>query len=59
MMPYAKGNINFVEVVKALREVGYDGLFNLEIGGETKIPLELRREKLKYIKACYDYLMTR
>ena len=59
MMPFAKGKIDFGVVVAALREIDYNGLFNLEIPGETKIPLELRREKIKYIKACYDYLMTR
>ena len=58
MMPFAKGRVDFSEVVGALRLINYDGLFNLEIPGETRIPLELRREKLKYIKACYEYLMA-
>ena len=58
LMPFTKGKVNFVKVVEALREIGYVGLFNLEIPGETKIPLELRNEKIKYIKACYDYLMA-
>ena len=58
MMPFAKGRVDFSEVVEALRLINYDGLFNLEIPGETRIPLELRREKLKYIKACYEYLMA-
>ncbi len=58
MMPFAKGKVNFIKVVEALREVNYNGLFNLEIPGESRIPLELRREKIKYIKACYDYLMA-
>ena len=49
--------MDFVEVVKALREVGYDGLFNLEISGERRVPLELRDAKIGYIRACYDYLM--
>ena len=57
MMPFAKGNVDFVEVIKALKEVGYDGMFNLEIPGERKIPLQLRDAKINYIKACYDYLM--
>ena len=58
LMPFTKGKVNFFEVVEALREIDYHGLFNLEIPGETKIPLELRNEKIKYIKACYDYLMS-
>jgi sugar phosphate isomerase/epimerase len=50
MMPFTRGNVNFVEVIKALREVGYDGVFNLEIPGESQIPLELRDAKLSFIK---------
>ncbi len=58
IMPFGRGNVNFFEVVKALREVGYEGLFNYEIGGEAGIPLPLRHEKAKFIKAGYDYLMN-
>ena len=58
LMPFTKGKVDFGTVVDALREINYVGLFNLEIPGETKIPLELRNEKIKYIKACYSYLMT-
>ena len=57
MMPFTRGNIDFVSVVRALKEIGYEGLFNLEIPGENRIPLELRNEKIKYVKSCYDYLM--
>ncbi|MBE6590231.1 MAG: sugar phosphate isomerase/epimerase [Ruminococcaceae bacterium] len=57
LMPFTCGNVDFCEVVKALRQVNYSGVFNLEIPGERKIPLELRAAKLAYIKACYDYLM--
>jgi len=57
MMPFTKGNVNFVKVVENLCEVDYKGLFNLEIPGESHIPLELRNAKINYIKACYDYLM--
>ena len=57
MMPFTKGNVNFAKVVENLRKVNYRGLFNLEIPGESHIPIELRRAKINYIKACYDYLM--
>lgn len=57
MMPFASGKIDFCEVVKALREVNYKGVFNLEIPGEWKIPLELRDAKIVFIKTCYNYLM--
>jgi len=59
LMPFTRGTVDFVEVVKALKEVGYEGLFNLEIPGEIiRTPIELRDEKIKYIKASYDYLMN-
>ena len=58
MMPYGKGNIKWDLVVKALREIDYDGLFNLEIPGERLAPLPVRGYKLEYIRKCYDYLMS-
>lgn len=57
LMPFTCGTVDFCEVVRALRQVNYKGLFNLEIPGERKAPIELRAAKLSYIKACYDYLM--
>lgn len=57
LMPFGGGTIDFAEVVSALREVDYHGMFNLEIPGERGIPLEMRDAKLAYIRAGYDYLM--
>ncbi len=50
ILPYGCGNIDWVQVMTALKEVGYNGLFNLEIPGESRIPFAVRSEKLKYIK---------
>ena len=58
MMPFGKGNVNFAEVVKALREIDYEGLFNLEIPGERLAPLEVQGYKIEYIRKCYEYLMS-
>lgn len=58
MMPFGKGNVKWDLVVKALREVDYGGLFNLEIPGERIAPLPVRGYKLEYIRKCYDYLMS-
>ena len=57
LMPFNGGIVDFGEVVNGLRQVDYHGLFNLEIPGERRLPLELRAAKLRYIRACYDYLM--
>ena len=58
LMPFNRGTVNFPEVVQALKEINYRGVFNLEIPGETGIPLALRDAKIEYIKACYQYLMN-
>ena len=58
-MPYsARTGINWQEVVAALGEIGYDGLFNLEILGENKAPLPIRHAKLRFIKEMTDYMVS-
>lgn len=57
LMPFSGGEVDFCGVVRALREIGYTGLFNLEIPGENHIPSTLRAAKIRYIQDCYDYLM--
>ena len=56
IMPFGLGKINWQEVVGALKEFGYRDLFNLEIPGERRCPIEIRRAKLAYIKTVYDYM---
>jgi len=58
MMPFGRGKVDFFEIVTALREVEYDGLFNLEIPGERLAPLPVLGYKLEYIRKCYEYLMA-
>ena len=57
LMPFNRGTVDFPEIIKALKEIKYNGIFNLEIPGERGIPLELRDVKIEYIKAFYQYLM--
>jgi sugar phosphate isomerase/epimerase len=57
LMPFNGGNVDFKEVVAALGEINYSGIFNLEIPGERGVPIEMRDAKIAYVKACYDYLM--
>jgi len=57
LMPFGRGNIDFVKIASALRQIGYAGLFNLEIPGERLAPMPVRGYKLEYIRKCYDYLM--
>ena len=61
LAPFAiKNSIDWREVVTALREIGYEGLFNLEIPGEIKgePPLYVRKQKLKYLKQLADYMLS-
>lgn len=44
------GRINWTPVVAALREVKYTRLFNLEIPGENRCPIELLRLKARYAR---------
>ena len=57
LMPFNRGTVDFPEIIKALKEIKYNGIFNLEIPGERSIPLELRDAKIEYIKALYQFLM--
>lgn len=57
LMPCGKGGIDFVSVFKEIKKFGYDGLYNLEIPGESEgIPLEVRMLKLDYINKMMDVL---
>ncbi len=58
LMPYHGGKVDFVDVVKALDEISYNGLFNLEIPGESGVPEPLRLAKVAYIQASYEYLKS-
>ena len=56
LMPYGCGNVDFVSVIKEMKSLGYDGLYNLEIPGERIAPLEILGYKLDYIKKMLEYL---
>ena len=57
LMPYGKGHVNFVDVIREMKKLGYEGLYNLEIPGETqRAPREILGFKLDYIKKMMEYL---
>lgn len=59
LMPFSsRFGIDYKEVMSALREIGYKGLFNLEILGENKAPMYIRNAKLDYIKKMTDYMTS-
>ena len=56
MMPYGRGRVNWKDVIRGLKEVGYEGLFNLEIPGEATAPMEIKLAKLRYVKEICAYM---
>lgn len=55
-----KNSVRWDEVVTALRDIGYNGLFNLEVPGETKgdPPLPILKRKLLYLKELTDFMIS-
>ena len=59
VLPFARGGtVPWADVAAALRRVGYDGLLNFEIPGETRCPLPVRRLKLGYLKALASHIFA-
>ena len=56
-MPYGRGTVNWKTFMAAIREVGYDGLMNLEIPGENQCPLPVRLMKLDYLRRTMSFLL--
>ncbi|MCK5845246.1 MAG: sugar phosphate isomerase/epimerase [Victivallales bacterium] len=48
MLPHSAGTIDWSAVVSALRDIEYKGLFNFEVPGESRCPMEIRLAKLDY-----------
>lgn len=58
-MPFsARYGIDWPEVLQALREIDYKGLFNLELLGERNGPLPIKRAKLDFIRRMCDYMLS-
>lgn len=58
LMPFGAGNVDFADVMRALKEIGYRDLFNYEIPGERRLPLSLRLAKTEYLRSVTKYLMS-
>ncbi len=56
LFPYS-GRICWREVVRALREIGYARLFNLETPGENRCPLEVLRLKTRHARQLLALLL--
>jgi sugar phosphate isomerase/epimerase len=62
IMPYGQscyeGYIDWIEVVRALKKIGYKGLFNLEIGGEGACPYKIKMAKLDYLDMIIPMILS-
>ncbi len=54
-----RGNIDWEHGVAALREIGYTGLFNLEIPGERGLPVDLTLRRMEGVLATTQWLLER
>ncbi|MBQ8797518.1 MAG: sugar phosphate isomerase/epimerase [Oscillospiraceae bacterium] len=58
-MPFsARTGIDWKEVMCALRDVDYKGLFNLEILGECKAPMPIKQKKLEFIRTMCAHMLS-
>ncbi len=51
LMPFGRGKVDLISVLKALVQIQYDGLYNFEIPGECGCPLPIRDLKMHYLQA--------
>ncbi len=58
LLPFEGGTVVWPAVMRGLRDVHYDGLFNFEISGETRCPLTERLEKLERANEIADRLLS-
>ena len=59
LLPYsAQHGIDWTQVTGALREIGYQGLFNLELSGEYNTPEPIREAKLRYLRELTELMLA-
>ncbi len=58
LMPYGAGTVRWDEVFPALKQIGYNGLLNFEIPGESRCPLPVRLAKLDYLKVITSLIVA-
>jgi len=58
MLPYGRGTVPWPEVMAALREIGYTGLFNFEVPGENRCPMPVREAKLDYALQLANWMIA-
>ena len=57
MLPYSRGTVKWTPVMRALRAVKYDGLFNFEVPGDNRCPKPVRLAKLDYALKLANWMI--
>ena len=58
LLPFGRGEVDFQEIVQALREIDYNGEFNFEIPGESvRQNLPILHAKIEYLKKLYNCII--
>ncbi len=57
IFPHGAGTINWVEFMDALREVGYEGIFNFEVPRENRCPVGIWLAKLDYARKLAELMV--
>lgn len=55
LMPCARGQVDFAEVIRETRKIGYEGIYNYEVPGERNAPLPIKGFKLDYIRRVTNF----
>ena len=50
VLPYERGTMDWPRVISALHQIGYAGLFNLEVFGERERPMPVRETRLDHAR---------
>lgn len=58
LFPFCPSGLDWRMFVNALLDNGYEGLFNMELPGESKAPLEVRRLRLHHAKQLHAFLFS-
>lgn len=59
IFPYSAGTINWKEFMIALREIGYEALFNFEVPRENHCPMKIKLAKLNYAHRLAELMIQK
>jgi sugar phosphate isomerase/epimerase len=57
ILPYSAGTVDWDDVINALHDINYNGLFNFEVPGERHCPPHTRLAKLDYMLKLGELMM--